>query len=161
MIIELSTTGVKWNHNPRIHTLFRWSMIGKGKIFSKLDMKSAYNLIWIKSGDEYKTAFTFKLGYFEYSVVPFGLKNTPAVFQHFVSDIFEDIICKFVYCYIDDIFIFSSDYSTHVEHIEEVLSRLRSSKLVTTLEKCEWVLWSLYWFSRLIHLWWRYQYASK
>ena len=111
--------------------------IGKGKIFSKLDLKSAYNLIWIKSGDEYKTAFTFKLGYFEYSVVPFGLKNTPAVFQHFVSDIFEDIIGKFVYCYIDDIFIFSSDYSTHVEHIKEVLSRLRSSNLVATLEKCE------------------------
>jgi len=86
--------------------------LGKGKIFSKLDLKSAYNLIRIKSGDEYKTAFTCKLGHFEYIVMPFGLKNAPAVFQHFINDIFEDIIGKFVYCYIDDIIIFSSDYFT-------------------------------------------------
>jgi len=86
--------------------------LGKGKIFSKLDLKSAYNLIRIKSGDEYKTAFTCKLGHFEYSVMPFELKNAPAVFQHFINDIFEDIIGKFVYCYIDDIIIFSSDYFT-------------------------------------------------
>ena len=111
--------------------------LGKGNIFSKLDLKSAYNLIRIKSGDEYKTAFTCKLGHFEYTVMPFGLKNAPAVFQHFINDVFEDIIGKFVYCYIDDIIIFSSDYFSHVEHIKEVLSRLRNSNLVATLEKCE------------------------
>jgi len=47
--------------------------LGNGKIFSKLDLKLAYNLIRIKSGDEYKTAFTCKLGHLEYSGIPFGL----------------------------------------------------------------------------------------
>jgi len=136
LLLELNETTIRDSYPlPLINDMLK--SLGKGKIFSKLDLKSAYNLIRIKSGDEYKTAFTCKLGHFEYIVMPFGLKNAPAVFQHFINDIFEDIIGKFVYCYIDDIIIFSSDYSTHVEHIKEVLSRLRSSNLVATLEKCE------------------------
>jgi len=136
LLLELNETTIRDSYPlPLINDMLK--SLGKGKIFSKLDLKSAYNLIRIKSGDEYKTAFTFKLGHFEYTVMLFGLKNAPAVFQHFINDIFEDIIGKFVYCYIDDIIIFSSDYSTHVEYIKEVLLRLRSSNLVTTLEKCE------------------------
>ena len=110
--------------------------LGKGKIFSKLDLRSAYNLVRIKSGDEYKTAFTCKFGHYEYLVMPFGLKNAPAVFQHFINDVLEDIIGKFVYSYIDDIIIFSSDYKSHVIHLKEVLSRLRRAGLFAKLEKC-------------------------
>ena len=80
--------------------------LSKGEVFSKLDLRSAYNLIRIKEGDEYKTAFTCKYGHYEYLVMPFGLKNAPMVFQHFINDIFEDIIGSFVYCCIDDIIIF-------------------------------------------------------
>ena len=111
--------------------------LGKGKIFSKLDLRSAYNLVRIKSGDEYKTAFTCKYGHFEYLVMPFGLKNAPAVFQHFINDVLEDILGKFVYSYIDDIIIFSPNYKIHIKHVNEVLSRLRKAGLFAKLEKCE------------------------
>ena len=111
--------------------------LSKGKIFSKLDLRSAYNLVRIKEGDEYKTAFTCKFGHFEYLVMPFGLKNAPAVFQHFINDVFEDIIGSFVYCYIDDIIIFSPDANTHYIHLIEVLKRLRKAGLYAKLEKCE------------------------
>ena len=76
--------------------------LGKGKIFSKLDLRSAYNLVKIKSGDEYKTAFTYKFGHYEFLVMPFSLKNSPAVFQHFINDVLEDVTGKFVYSYIDE-----------------------------------------------------------
>ena len=111
--------------------------LGKGKVFSKLDLRSAYNLVRIKEGDEYKTAFTCKYGHFEYLVMPFGLKNAPAVFQHFINDVFEDILGTYVYCYIDDIIIFSPDMSSHFEHVIEVLKRLRKAGLFAKLEKCE------------------------
>ncbi len=111
--------------------------LGKGKIFSKLDLRSAYNLVRIKNGDEYKTAFTCKFGHFEYLVMPFGLKNAPAVFQHFINDVLEEVLGNFAYAYIDDIIIFSPDYKTHINHVITVLKLLRSAGLYAKLEKCE------------------------
>jgi len=72
--------------------------LAKGKFFSKLDLRSAYNLVRIKEGNECKTAFNCKYGHFEYLVMPFSLKNAPAVFQHFIIDVHEDYLGKFVLC---------------------------------------------------------------
>jgi hypothetical protein len=55
--------------------------------------------------------------------MPFGLKNAPAVFQHFIDEVFEDIIGQFVFCYIDDIIIFP-DLDSHYEHLAEILGWL-------------------------------------
>ena len=69
--------------------------------------------------------------------MPFGLKNAPALFQHFINDIFEDIIGDYVYCYIDDIIVFSPSLEIHYKHLEEVLLRLRKANLYAKAEKCE------------------------
>jgi hypothetical protein len=61
---------------------------GNAKIFTKIDLRGAYNLVQVKEGDEWKTTFRTKYGHFEYSVIPFGLTNIPAVFQHMMNDIF-------------------------------------------------------------------------
>ena len=127
--------------------------LAKGKVFSKLDLRSAYNLVRIKEGDEYKTAFNCKYGHFEYLVMPFGLKNAPAVFQHFINDVLEDFLGKFVFCYIDDIIIFSPDLETHYEHLIKVLSKLRKAGLYAKLEKCEFCVPYLDFLGHRISLW--------
>ena len=68
-------------------------------VFSKLDLRGAYNLLRIKEGDEYLTAFRTKWGSFEYLVMPFGLTNAPASFQNLVNDIFADLLESFVVVY--------------------------------------------------------------
>jgi hypothetical protein len=77
------------------------------KIFSKIDLKSAYNLLRIKKGDEWKTAFRTQYGHFEYNVMPFGLANAPTTFQTFISEILKDLIDLGVVVYIDDILIYA------------------------------------------------------
>ncbi len=59
-----------------------------GKIFTKIDLRGAYNLLKIHPGDEWKTTFRTRYGHFEYTVMPFDLTNAPAIFQHLMNDIF-------------------------------------------------------------------------
>ncbi|QRW23854.1 Transposon Tf2-12 polyprotein [Rhizoctonia solani] len=66
------------------------------KIFSKFDLKAGYNLVRIKEGDEWKTAFKTKYGLFEYLVMPFGLTNAPAAFQDMMNEIFRDLLDVYV-----------------------------------------------------------------
>ncbi|KAJ1572660.1 hypothetical protein NDA11_007579 [Ustilago hordei] len=112
-------------------------LLRKARIYTKLDLRAAYNLIRIAKGDEWKTAFGTQLGLYEYLVMPFGLANAPAHFQSFINDIFRDIIGIYVVVYLDDFLIFSDTEEAHVKHVTKVLTRLRSNRLFAKLSKCE------------------------
>ncbi|QRW26250.1 Retrotransposable element Tf2 protein [Rhizoctonia solani] len=106
------------------------------KIFTKLDLRWGYNNVWIKEGDEWKTAFRTKYGLFKYLVMPFGLTNAPAAFQHFMNNLFRDLIDVNVVIYLDNILIFSDKPEEHPNHVKEVLSRLMRNQLFCKLSKC-------------------------
>ncbi|KAK3538314.1 hypothetical protein QTP70_035244, partial [Hemibagrus guttatus] len=107
------------------------------RIFTKLDLRSAYNLVRIREGDEWKTAFHTTHGHYEYRVMPFSLTNAPAVFQALINGVFQDLLGKGVIAYIDDILVYSKSLEEHVLHIREVLSHLQRHHLYVKLEKCE------------------------
>jgi hypothetical protein len=50
-------------------------------LFSKMDVCTGYNNIHIREGNKHKPAFKTNMGLFEPLVMPFGLRNVPAVFQ--------------------------------------------------------------------------------
>ncbi|KAJ1027908.1 hypothetical protein NDA13_003361 [Ustilago tritici] len=97
-------------------------LLQKAKIYSKLDLQAAYNLIHIARGDKWKTAFSTQLGLYEYLVMPFGLANAPAHFQSFINNIFRDIIRVYVVVYLDNFLIFSDTKEEHVQHVTEILT---------------------------------------
>ena len=63
---------------PHIHDLL--NKLGKARIFSAVDLSSAYHQVRIKEGHKHKTAFLTPMGLFEYVVMPLGLTNAPATF---------------------------------------------------------------------------------
>ena len=94
------------------------------KIFTRIDLRSAYYLLRIRKGDEWKTAFRTPFGHFQFNVMPFGLTNAPATFQHFLNDIFRPFLEYFVIIYIDDILVFSKNSSEHQIHVLKSVTNL-------------------------------------
>jgi Reverse transcriptase (RNA-dependent DNA polymerase)/RNase H-like domain found in reverse transcriptase len=70
--------------------------------------------------------------------MPFGLTNGPAVFQHFMNDVFGDMLDVCVIFYINDTLIYSDNPSQHREHVHEVLRHLRLHSLYAKADKCKW-----------------------
>ncbi|KAL0171873.1 hypothetical protein M9458_032184, partial [Cirrhinus mrigala] len=106
------------------------------RIFTKLGLRSAYNLIRIREGDEWKTAFVTPTGNYEYQVVSYGLVNAPSVFQNFIHKVLREFLHQSVIVYIDGILIYSRSEAEHRHHVAEVLQKLREHQLYLKAEKC-------------------------
>ncbi|KNZ62235.1 hypothetical protein VP01_12981g1, partial [Puccinia sorghi] len=64
---------------------------------------------------EWLTAMRTRFGSFEYTVMPFGLCNAPSTFQHFVNDIFANLVEVYFVVYLDDILVYSKTLDSHCE----------------------------------------------
>jgi len=89
------------------------------------------------AGEEWKTAFITRYGLFEYLVMPFGLQNAPAAFQHFINHTLHGFLDKFASAYLDDIIIYSKSKNEHQEHVRQVLEALQKAGLQIDINKCE------------------------
>ena len=70
--------------------------------YSFTDGFSSYNQVRIAEEDQCKTTFVCEFGSFAYRVMPFGLKNAPAVFSRIVVKAFQEFIYKSMGVYFDD-----------------------------------------------------------
>ena len=111
--------------------------IAKAKIITKIDIRDAYNLIRIKEGDEWKTAFRTCFGLCEFLVMPFGLTNAPATFQRYINNTLRPYLDLFCTAYLDDVIIYSDTQEEHDEHVGLVLELLTGARLHTKPQKCE------------------------
>ena len=115
-------------------TLYR---LRGAKYYTRLDLRSAFNLIRMKKGHEWLTAFRTRYGLFEYVVMPMGLTNAPATCQTYVNDTLREHLDVFCVCYLDDILIYSDDLESHKRHVRLVLEKLLAAGLYVKPEKCE------------------------
>ena len=72
-----------------------------------LDQPSAFNLICIAKGDEWKTAIRTRFGLYEMTVIPFRLTNALATEQELINDTLREYLNIFVLVYIDDTLVFT------------------------------------------------------
>ena len=79
------------------------------------------------------------MGFFEPTVMFFGMTNLPAIFQTMINEILKDMINEEkVVAFVDDVLVGTETEEGHDEVMEEVLRRLEKNNLYVQLEKCVW-----------------------
>ena len=109
--------------------------IGNAKFVSTFDMLKGYWQVPLTHRAREISAFVTPSGLYQYKVMPFGMKNAPATFQRMVNKLVRDIDgCE---GYIDDVVIFSDNWSDHIRQIKRFFQIMREAKLTINLMKSE------------------------
>lgn len=93
-----------------------------------------YHQIKITPEDRRKMNFATEWGCFQYTVMPFGLKNAPAIFSCVVIATFKEFIHKFMEVYFDESLVFGL-VKRHVAILCLILDTCRRYQIVLNLKK--------------------------
>src|SRR6185437_15638488 len=111
--------------------------LGKGKVFSVMDLASGFWQVPISEGDIEKLAFTTPFGTYEFLRMPFGYQGAPSIFQAAISETLDPILYAYALVYVDDIIVYSADFNSHLTHLSSCLSLLKQFNWHVKLSKCK------------------------
>ncbi|KAH9671284.1 hypothetical protein KPL70_017310 [Citrus sinensis] len=126
---------------PRKNSIFTY--LQNARIFSKFDLKSGFWQLGIDPAERYKTAFCIPNAHYQWTVLPFGLKTAPSIFQKAMTQIFQPLL-HHTLVYIDDLLLFSGTPEEHqvllqqfhdiIAHYGIMLSDKKSTIATDTVE---------------------------
>jgi len=125
------------NRHPHPLIMKTLNLLGKARIYTKLDVCGAYNLLWVKEGDENKLAFQTRYGLYEPTVMQFGTTNALADFQGYTNHSIGEALDDFASAYLDNILIYSNSEEEHVGHVMWIMQWLLDAGLYLKREKWE------------------------
>ena len=118
---------------PMIDDLLQ--VIGEGKKFSKIDLRSGFHQIELSEESRKITTFITHKGLFRYKRLMFGVNAAPEIYQHIIGQLIADI--PGAVNFIDDLIVFGKDENEHDARLEKLLNRLKEKGLTLNPEKCE------------------------
>ena len=131
---------------PHIHDFA--SGLAGCKIFSKVDLVKGYHQVPVRVQDIPKTAIATSFGLYEFTRMPFGLKNSAQPFQRLMDSVTGQLSGVFVY--IDDVLVASPSVEQHEKDLRQLFSALRRLGLVLNTCKCEFGVREIEFLSHLI-----------
>ncbi|GKT30045.1 unnamed protein product, partial [Aduncisulcus paluster] len=118
---------------PRIGDLF--GAMGGMKFFAVLDLTAGYHQIPVEKSSQKYTSFVTEFGKFEYTRMPFGMKNAPPFFQETMNRVLTGLVNIICCVYLDDIVVFAMDMPSLIVRLIAVFMRLNSHNMKVNLEK--------------------------
>ena len=126
---------MRFDAEPMCDSNAIFSRISKSKFFSKIDLTKGYYQIPLSQESKKYTSFSTPEGLCQYTVLPFGYVNAPAVFNRFMRQLFKDV--QNVEVFLDDILIHAVTWEEHCEILNKVLDILKYANLTAKPSKCE------------------------
>lgn len=153
MVIDYSATINRFTYLdafplPKISDIIR--QLSKYKVFTKLDLKSAYYQCPIRENDRKLTAFEADGGLYQFTRLPFGLTNSVAVFQRIMHNAIHDHNLQSTYAYIDDIVIGGENQDELDANLKAFKRMARSLNLQLNDDKCEYNMTKLRFLGHLL-----------
>jgi site-specific DNA-cytosine methylase len=113
---------------PLPEAIFR--RFGKARFFSKLDMRSGFHQLVLDEDSQLRTAFWWGGELWCYTRLPFGLKNSSAIFQRVMDTVLTEAgLAGFASAFVDDVIVWSETAEEHVSHVRQVLCALEQQGL--------------------------------
>lgn len=109
------------------------------RIFTSLDMSQGFYQIPLKEDSIPKTGFITPEGHYEFMRMPFGLANSPSVYQRLMDTILGSLRFDKVLPYMDDLLLASADEEEALTTLRTVLEIIRNAKLTLNLDKCRFL----------------------
>jgi hypothetical protein len=109
--------------------------VGGKEFYSFIDIFSRYHQIKIAPKDRYKTTFSTEWGSYQYTIMPFELKNAPTILSRVVIAAFKEFIHQFLEVYLDDWTIYSM-LKDNVEVLWLMLEICRQCQILLNIKKC-------------------------
>ncbi|KRX47069.1 Retrovirus-related Pol polyprotein from transposon gypsy, partial [Trichinella murrelli] len=119
---------------PKIDTLVQ--TIAKYRVFSTIDLKSAYHQIPIPNDEKLYTAFEADGSLYQFTRIPFGVMNGVACFQRVINSFIEKEKLKGVVAYLDDVTVCGMSQDDHDKNLEQFLSAAKRWNFTFNTDKC-------------------------
>lgn len=109
-------------------------------VFSTLDLRNGFFHVDVDEASRRFTSFVTPDGQYEFMKTPFGLCNSPAVFQRYINVIFAELVrAKIVTVYMDDLIIASTTERDNVVKLRQVLQTAAEYGLQIKWSKCQFI----------------------
>ncbi|GFV23799.1 retrovirus-related Pol polyprotein from transposon 17.6 [Trichonephila clavipes] len=110
------------------------------KVYTSLDLKNGFFHVPMDPNSTKYTSFVTHEGQYEFLRVPFGLSNSPSVFQRFIYTVFRKLIRdNILIVYMDDLLIPSQNEAEGLNKLRLVLQTAADFGLELNLKKCNFL----------------------
>ncbi len=83
-----------------------------------------------------KSALITKTRLYDWTVMPFGLKNATSRFTRTMLEVFKDLGSRFLKVFVDDLNVHNESWGEHLQHLDAVFFKLREVNLKLNPSNC-------------------------
>ena len=119
---------------PRITDMV--NKIAQYRVFSTIDLRSAYHQVPLKEEDKPYTAFEARGNLYQFTRLPFGVTNGVACFQREMMKFVDENGLEASFPYLDNVTICGKDQEDHDANLKQFLEAAKRKNLCYNTEKC-------------------------